>query len=87
MDVQFNKKKLIKFLNSKNIIISLPKKLEVFLVPVLIDLEKNNFNYLNNNVFVKNWENIKKNYFQINYILPNEDVEDYLSIKNNFKKY
>ena len=64
MDVQFNKVKVIKFLNSKNIIISLPKKLEVFLVPVLIDLEKNNFNYLNNNVFVKNWENIKKIIFK-----------------------
>ena len=85
MDVQFNKEKLIKFLNSKNIIISLPKKLEVFLVPVLINLEKNNFYYLNNNIFVKNWENIKNNYFQINYILPNEDVEDYISIKNNLK--
>ena len=85
MDVQFNRAKLIKFLNSKNIVISLPKKLEVFLVPVLIDLENNSFNYLNNNIFVENWENIKKNYFQIKYILPNEDVEDYLSIKNNLK--
>ena len=85
MEVEFNRKKLIKFLNSKNITISLPKKIDVFFIPVLVDLETNNFNYLNENIFVKNWENIEKNYFQINYILPNEDVEDYLTIKNNLK--
>ena len=28
---------------------------------------------------------LNKNYFQINYILPNEDAEDYLSIKNNLE--
>ena len=38
---------------------------------------------MNDNIFVENWENVKKNYFQINYILPNEDVEDYLAIKKN----
>ena len=85
MEVEFNREKLIKFLNSQNITLSLPKKIDVFFLPVLVDLETNNFNYLNENIFVKNWQEIKKNYFQINYILPNEDVEDYLTIKNNFK--
>ena len=33
----------------------------------------------------KSWTNIQENYFQINYFLPNEDAEDYLTIKNNFK--
>ncbi len=85
MEVEFNRKKLIKFLDSKNITLSLPKKINVFLIPVLVDLENNNFNYLNENIFVKNWENVKKNYFQINYLTPNEDVEDYLIIKNNLQ--
>ena len=85
MEVEFNKKKLIKFLDSKNITLSLPKKIDVFLIPVLVDLETNNFNYLNENIFVKNWESVEKNYFQITYIIPNEDVEDYLSIKNNLQ--
>ena len=85
MEVEFNKKKLIKFLDYKEITLSLPKKIDVFLIPVLIDLETNNFNYLNENIFVKNWESIEKNYFQINYVLPNEDVEDFLSIKNNLQ--
>ncbi len=85
MEVEFNRKKLIKFLDSKNITLSLPKKIDVFFIPVLVDLESNNFKYLNENIFVKNWKSIEKNYFQITYILPNEDVEDYLSIKNNLQ--
>ena len=85
MEVEFNRKKLIKFLDSKNITLSLPKKINVFFIPVMIDLETNNFNYLNENIFAENWESIEKNYFQISYIIPNEDVEDYLSIKNNLE--
>jgi len=85
IEVEFNRKKLIQFLNSKNIILSLPKKIDAFFLPILVDLENSSFYYLSENIFVKNWENIKENYFQINYILPNEDVEDYLIIKNNFQ--
>ena len=85
MEVEFNRKKLIKFLDSKNITISLPKKVNVFFIPVIIDLETNNFNYLNENIFVENWKSIEKNYFQISYIIPNEDAEDFLSIKNNLE--
>ncbi len=85
MEVQFNRKKLTEFLNSKNITLSLPKKIKVLFLPVLVDLETNSFNYLNENIFANNWENIEENYFQIKYILPNEDVEDYLDIKNNLK--
>ena len=85
MEVEFNRKKLIKFLDTKNITISLPKKIDVFLIPVLVDLETNNLNYLSENIFAKNWQIIKKNYFQISYVMPNEDVEDYLSIKKNLQ--
>ena len=55
MEVEFNRKKLIKFLDSKNITISLPKKINVFFIPVMIDLETNKFNYLNENIFAENW--------------------------------
>jgi len=85
IEVEFNRNKLIKFLNSKNIILSFPKQIDVFFLPIVVDLENNSFNYLNENVFVKNWENIKENFFQINYVLPNEDMEDYLIIRNNIK--
>jgi len=85
MEVEFNRKKLIKFLDTKNITISLPKKINVLFIPVMIDLETNNFYYLNENIFTENWGSIEKNYFQISYIIPNEDAEDYLSIKNNLE--
>ena len=85
MEVEFNRKKLIKFLDAKNITISLPKKINILFIPIIIDLETNNFYYLNENIFAENWESIEKNYFQISYIIPNEDAEDYLSIKNNLE--
>ena len=46
----------------------------------MIDLETNNFNYLNENIFAKIGKVLKKIIFK-SYILPNEDAEDYLSIK------
>ncbi len=85
MEVQFNRKKLIKFFSSKNITLSLPKKINVLFLPILVDLKQNSFNYLNDNIFVKNWKSVDKNYFLINYILANQDVEDYLEIKNNLQ--
>ena len=85
MEVEFNRDKLIKFLNSKNITLSFPKKTNIFFLPILVNLETNNFYYLNENIFAINWLNIQENYFLINYILPNEDMEDYLTIKNNLK--
>ncbi len=85
MEVQFNKKKIIKFFNSRNIIPSLPKNIDVFFLPILIDLKSNTLNYLSGNIFAENWSNYKENYFQINYILPNEDVEDYSNLKKNLK--
>ena len=39
MEVEFNRKKLIKFLNSKNIISFIAKKNRCFFLPVLVDLE------------------------------------------------
>ena len=85
MEVEFNRKKVIKFLGSKNITISLPKKIDVFLIPVLVDLETNNLNYLSENIFEKNWQSIKKNSIQITYIMPNYDIADYLNIIKNLQ--
>ena len=85
MEVQFNKNKLIKYFNSKNVISSLPKNIDVFFLPVLVDVETNSLNFLNDNVLLEGWENVKKNYFQISYNLPNEDIEDYQIIKKNLK--
>lgn len=82
-DVQFSKRKVLNYLNSRDIIPSSPNEIEVFLLPVLIDLNLNELYYLNQNIFYNNWNDNKRSYHLINYILPNEDIEDYDIIKQN----
>ena len=82
-EVQFNRKKILNFVEKKNVITSTPKKIETFILPLLIDTKTNDLYYLNQNIFFKNWNMISKKYFLINYVLPNEDIEDYLLIKKN----
>ena len=82
-DVQFNKRKVLNYLNSRNIIPSSPNDIEVFLLPVLIDTNLNELYYLNQNIFYNNWNFHSESHYLINYILPNEDIEDYDIIKSN----
>ena len=82
-EVQFNRKKILKFVESKNIISSIAKKTKIFFFPILIDNEKNELYTLNQNIFFNNWDNVSKKYFLIEYVLPNEDIEDYYIIKKN----
>ncbi len=82
-EVQFNRKKIIKFMENKNIISSLPREIESFIMPILIDTKNNELYHLNQNIFFKNWNNESQRYFLINYVLPNEDIEDYSIIKKN----
>ena len=84
-NVQFNKRKILNYLNDKNLIPSSAKKIEVFLLPILIDTNSNELYYLNQNIFFNNWNYNSKNYHLIKYVLPNEDIEDYNIIKNNIK--
>ena len=81
--VQFNKRKILNYLNNIDIIPSSPKEIEIFLLPILIDTSINELIYLNQNFFYKNWNFNIKNYHLIKYVLPNEDIEDYNLIKNN----
>ena len=84
LEVQFDRRKVIKYLNKKNIFSSLPKKINSFILPILIDTkEYDELYYFNQNIFYNLWEDVSKNYFLIKYILPNEDIEDYLIIKKN----
>ena len=82
-NVQFNKRKILNYLNKKGLIPSSPTEIEVFLLPILIDTNSNEVYYLNQNVFYNNWNSQIKNYHLIKYILPNEDIEDYNVIKKN----
>ncbi len=75
-NVNFNKKNAYRYFGSKNIFPSIPKKLNLFFVPILINTEKNELVYFGENPIYKNWQNNKKNYHLLNYILPAEDIED-----------
>ena len=91
IEVEFDKKKIIKYLDKKRIFLSLPKEVESLVLPILIDTKKyNELYYFNQNIFFNLWNDVSKNSFLINYVLPNEDIEDYLIIKrniNNIDKY
>ena len=72
----FNKKKILNFLERKNIFPSIPKRNKVLLVPILVDTETENIYFFEKNIFYKKWNYIKKDYQLLDYVLPNEDLED-----------
>ena len=82
-NVQFNKKKILNYLNNKDLIPSSPTEIKVIILPILIDTNSNELYYLNQNIFYNNWNHNKKNHHLIKYVLPNEDIEDYNIIKKN----
>ncbi len=89
-EVKFDKKKLLSFIRSKDVISSVPKKVDVLFIPILIDLQKNELYYFDQNYFYNNWNNLNKNYFQINYNLPDQNIENFRffqKIKNNIENY
>jgi len=76
LETTFNKKNIFKFLERKNIFPSMPIKNKVLLIPILVDIETENIYLFNNNIFYEKWNNEKKNYQLLDYLLPNEDLED-----------
>ena len=83
IEVQFDRKKIIKFLEKKNIFSSLPKEMEAFILPIMIKSKNNEIYNLNQNIFFNLWNDKNKSYFLIKYILPNEDIEYHSIIKKN----
>ena len=84
-NVNFNKKNSYNYFESKNIFPSIPKKLNLLFLPVLIDTKENELIYFENNLIYNNWANHKKSYHLLNYILPNEDIEDAQIFNNNIE--
>ena len=76
LETTFNKRKILKFLEKKNIFPSIPIRNKVLLVPILVDTKTNNAYLFNNNIFYDRWNDIKKNYQLLDYLLPSEDLED-----------
>ena len=76
LETTFNKKKILKFLEKKNVFPSIPIRNKVLLIPILVDTKNNNSYLFNNNIFYDRWNDTKKNYQLLDYLLPSEDLED-----------
>ena len=55
-------------------------------MPVLIKSDDNQILLFSENPIYVNWNKSHKKYFLLNYILPNEDIEDINLIKRNVNK-
>ena len=89
-DVNFNRKNTLKLFEKKNIFPSIPKKKEILLIPVFVDLQLNQISLFNDNIFYDEWNKNKERFFLLNYILPTEDLEDVnllIENKNSIEEY
>ena len=84
-NVNFDKKNTLLFFESQNIFPSIPKKLDVLLVPILVDVGKEHIVLYNENPFFKIWNDQKQNFHLLNYILPDEDIEDIKFLNRNYE--
>ncbi len=87
-EVKFDKKKLLSFIREKKVISSVPKNTDVLFIPILIDTQSNEIKFFDQNYFYNNWNNVNKNYFLLNYNLPDENIENFRlfqRIKNNIE--
>ena len=87
-EVKFDKEKLLSFIREKNVISSVPKDTDVLFIPILIDTQSNEIKFFDQNYFYNNWNNVNKNYFLLNYNLPDENIENFRlfqRIKNNIE--
>ena len=84
-EVLFDKKKILNYFNTLNIISSSPKDIKILFVPILVNLNNNETLMFSENNFYLNWNLFEKSHFLINYSLPNEDLEDFSFINSNIE--
>ena len=82
-DVNFNKREVLNNLYKNNIYASIPQKKKLFLLPILVDTNRSDISLLSENPFYLNWKKFNKKYHLLDYVLPNEDLDDLNIIKNN----
>ena len=82
-EVNFNKKEILDFLEKKNIFPSIPIKKKLLLMPILVDVNENDMLLFSENLFYKNWNEQDEKYHLLNYVLPNEDLDDINLISKN----
>ena len=84
LGVSFNKKKILNFLEKKNIFPSIPIKKKFLFVPIIIEENKENLLVFSDNKFYDEWNNYSESFYLIEYILPTEDLEDLNLIKKQY---
>ena len=84
LETTFNKKKILKFLENRNIFPSIPQRNKVLLFPIIMETKDNSIYLFNDNIFYDKWNQEKKNYELLNYLLPSEDLEDLNEIQKGF---
>ena len=84
-EVNFSKKLVLNYLEKKNIFISIPIEKKIFTMPILIDLDKKEALLYSENYFYKNWNNSREKFYLLDFILPNEDLDDIETIKKKFE--
>ena len=84
LGVAFNKKKILNFLEKKNIFPSIPVKKKFLFIPIIIEESKENLLVFSNNKFYDEWNNDSESFYLIDYILPTEDLEDLNLIKKQY---
>jgi hypothetical protein len=90
LDTTFNKKRTLVFLEKKNIFPSIPVRNKVLLIPILVDVEVDKIYLFTDNIFYQRWNEEKKNYHLLDYLLPSEDLEDMNTIQamsNSIENY
>ena len=85
LGVSFNKKKIYKYLEERNIFPSVPNRKKFLFIPIIIDENKKDLLIFDKNEILKNWNiNTEKTHL-IEYLLPTEDLEDLDQIKRNYE--
>ncbi len=84
LGVSFNKKKVFKYLGSKNIFPTEIKEEKFLFVPILLDQANDDILIYSNNPLYKKWKSKNNRNYLIEYILPTEDLEDLNIIRKNY---
>ena len=83
LNVEFNRRSIFELLEKRNVFPSSIIKKDLILFPIEVDEEKNEIFLFSESQLFQNWNTKKKKYHQLNYILPNEDIDDYNLVKKN----
>tara|TARA_B110000902_G_C14199691_1_gene547259 strand:- start:353 stop:1318 length:966 start_codon:yes stop_codon:yes gene_type:complete len=82
LETFFDKKKVLRFIERKNIFPSIPLRKKVLLIPILIDVQTDSVYFFDDNIFYETWNHEKNNFQLLEYLLPSEDLGDLNKIQN-----